>query len=180
MPDRITKVTTRHGDKGHTSLADGKRYAKFDPEIELVGILDEANASLGLAATILAEPYRTDVVELQSRLFDIGAAVATGTPQQGWDTQTENLEQKSSNLNSTLEPLREFVLPGSNEVSARLHVARTVVRRAERLFWKAANDALRESSIGTFLNRASDYLFVLARSQSDVEVLWQPLDRPVA
>ena len=177
MPDRINRVVSRHGDQGKTSLADGKRYDKFSPSVELVGVLDEANAALGVACVLIEPPYREFVVNLQSRLFDIGAAVATGKVQPGWEDQLHELDQQTQELNESLEPLKEFVLPGSNEVSARLHQARTTLRRAERLYWNAANADLQESDIGAFLNRASDYLFVLGRVLSDEEVLWQPMTK---
>lgn len=175
MSDRINRVVSRHGDQGKTSLADGKRYDKFSPSIELVGVLDEANAALGLACVLIKPPYREFVVNLQSRLFDVGAAVAMGKTQSGWDEQLRELDQQTQELNEGLEPLKEFVLPGSNEVSSRLHLARTTLRRAERLYWEAANEEMRESDIGAFLNRASDYLFVLGRVLSEEEVLWQPM-----
>lgn len=175
MPDRINRVVSRHGDQGKTSLADGKRYDKFSPSVELVGVLDEANAALGMACVLIETPNREFVVNLQSRLFDIGAAVATGKVQPGWEDQLLEIERQTQELNEGLEPLKEFVLPGSNEVSSRLHLARTTLRRAERLYWEAANEEMRESDIGAFLNRASDYLFVLGRVLSDEEVLWLPL-----
>lgn len=175
MPDRINRVVSRHGDQGKTSLADGKRYDKFSPRVELVGVLDEANAALGMACVLIDPPYHEFVVNLQSRLFDIGAAVATGKAQPGWEDQLRELEQRTQEMNASLQPLKEFVLPGSNEVSTRLHLARTTLRRAERLFWRAANEDLQKSDIGAFLNRASDCLFVLGRVLSDEEVLWQPM-----
>ena len=177
MPDRITRVVSRHGDQGKTSLADGKRHDKFSPSVELVGVLDEANSALGMACVLIEPPHREFVVDLQSRLFDIGAAAATGKVQPGWEDQLRELEQQTQELNESLEPLKEFVLPGSNEVSTRLHLARTTLRRAERLFWYAANEDLQKSHIGAFLNRASDYLFVLGRVLSDEEVLWQPMTK---
>lgn len=177
MSDRINRVVSGGGDQGKTSLADGKRHDKFSPHIELVGVLDEANAALGLACVLIEAPHRNFVVNLQSRLFDIGAAVATGKVQIGWDEQLHELEDQTRTLNATLQPLKEFVLPGSNEVSARLHLARTILRRAERVYWSAVTEDLRSSDIGVFLNRASDYLFVLCRVLSDNEVLWQPMSK---
>ena len=175
MKSRISSVVTRHGDRGKTSLADGERYNKFDPSIELVGVLDEANAALGLASVLIQSPWLEELRRVQSRLFDVGAAVALSAVQTGWDQELSHLEAIVEKMNSPLEPLKEFVLPGSNEISARLHVARTIARRSERLFWKAANEQLRSSTIGAYLNRVSDYLFVLSRVLSDEEVLWEPM-----
>ena len=177
MPDRIDTVTTGSGDKGSTSLADGNRYYKHDPLIELVGVLDEANAALGLVSVLIDTQYKPDLVRLQSRLFDVGASIATGFLQEGWPEELDLLDSTTRILNRQLEPLKEFLLPGSNEISARIHIARTTLRRAERIFWQAASTKLRDSSIGAYLNRASDYLFVLSRTVSDREVLWQPMSR---
>ena len=175
MKNRVDKVVTRQGDQGQTALMGSQRYDKFDPQIELVGTLDEVNATLGLAAVQAEEPYQTALRTMQAHLFDIGAAVVMDKPQASWDEELERLDQQIQAWNSKLPPLTEFVLPGSNEVSARLHVARTVLRRAERLYWQVASPILQQSAIGAFLNRASDYLFVLSRVLSDTEVVWVPM-----
>ena len=174
---RVSRVTTRSGDEGRTALADGTKYVKHDDRIELVGVLDEANASLGLVVQHLDSTVQDELIELQSRLFDVGAAVATGNTPHHWDAQTKKLSMRIHEINSGLEPLREFVLPGSNETSARLHMARTIIRRAERAFWKADMSDLIAAGIGQYLNRLSDYLFVLARATADEEILWQPLSK---
>ena len=173
--NRVDRVTTRHGDSGQTSLGDGIRYAKNHPRIELVGVLDELNCALGQAREQLQDSYRVNVETIQSRIFDLGAAVATGKPQPYWSRETKNLEVLTAQLNDKLEPLKEFVLPGGSETSARLHVARSLARRAERVFWEVGDETLIEAGLGTYLNRLSDYLFVLARSTCPNEVLWQPL-----
>lgn len=178
---RVTRVTTTKGDQGTTSLADGTNYPKHDDRIELVGVLDEANASLGLVLQCVDRKHVDELVVLQSRLFDVGAAVAVGDTSHDWVSQTEELAERVKELNSKLAPLTEFVLPGSNETSARIHMARTIVRRVERVFWKAGITSLVEAGIGAYLNRLSDYLFVLARTTADEEVLWQPLsDAPTS
>ena len=175
MPNRIDKVVTRSGDQGTTSLADGKRYPMYDPSIELVGVLDEANAALALVTLQIDEVHRTVCMGIQSRLFDIGAAVATGIVQEGWQSEVENITNQIEQLNADLEPLKEFVLPGGNEAATRGHLARTVIRRAERAFWQAASNELRKSEMGVYLNRVSDYLFVLSRHLCKDEVLWKPM-----
>ena len=175
MANRITRVVTSRGDKGSTTLADGKVHPKGSDPIELVGILDEANCSLGILVQYLDGEDRTDVTEIQSRLFDIGAAVATGVPQPVWPAQVDTITFKTKQLNDQLEPLREFVLPGGGRAAAFAHAARSIIRRVERTFWRCASDELRDSGQGAYLNRVSDYLFVLARKISESEQLWEPL-----
>ena len=178
--NRIDRVTTRHGDAGQTSLADGRRYPKHDPRIELVGALDEATSFIGLLAEETDQPTAERLRMLQSRLFDLGALAATGRSGADWPALAAQVERDSSVLNEHLEPLREFILPGGGRAAATAHVARTIVRRAERAWWRAAADAeeLADTGGGIFLNRLSDYLFVLARSLADAEVLWEPLRDP--
>ncbi|MCY4093721.1 MAG: cob(I)yrinic acid a,c-diamide adenosyltransferase [Gammaproteobacteria bacterium] len=172
---RIDRVTTTGGDRGETSLADGKRHDKGSPRLELVGSLDELNCELGMAALTLEGSLLDQIRLIQARVFDIGAAVATGKPQPFWSRETERLAEATDTINSKLEPLAEFVLPGGNEANARLHVARSKTRQCERVFWRLNDDVLVEASIGAFLNRLSDFLFVASRSVCDDEVLWQPL-----
>ncbi|MCY4130844.1 MAG: cob(I)yrinic acid a,c-diamide adenosyltransferase [Gammaproteobacteria bacterium] len=172
---RIDRVTTTSGDGGETSLADGKRHSKGSPRMELVGALDELNCDLGLAALTLEGALLEQVRSLQARVFDIGAAVATGKPQPFWLRETERLADATETINSKLEALAEFVLPGGNEANARLHIARAMARRCERVFWRLDDSTLIKASIGTFLNRLSDFLFVASRSVCEDEVLWQPL-----
>ena len=173
--NRIDRVSTRSGDAGATSLADGRRYAKHDVAIEVVGALDEGNSFLGLLAANATE-FEEELALVQSRLFDAGAAVATGGSAVDWNAETRRIEEITERLNESLKPLTEFVLPGGGEAAARCHVTRTVVRRAERLFWRLAEDkpALAKTGIGGWLNRVSDLLFVMARRLAEDESLWQP------
>ena len=172
---RIDRVTTSSGDRGETSLADGKRHYKGSPRIELIGTLDELICALGLAAVSLEGALHDQIRLIQARIFDLGAAVATGKPQPFWLRETERLTVATETINATLEPLPEFVLPGGNEANARIHVARAMARRCERVFWQLEDTVLIEASIGKYLNRLSDFLFVAARSVCKDEVLWQPL-----
>lgn len=175
--NRIDRVTTGSGDRGETSLADGRRYRKHDARIHLVGALDEANSALGLLATELDAAAGERLGALQSRLFDIGAAVAGGNRTVDWLRQAADLRAATTALNERLPPLREFILPGGGRAAALAHLARTVVRRAERHWWEATaeDERLRESDAGVYLNRLSDYLFVLARANAEEERLWRPL-----
>ena len=173
--NRIDRVTTRSGDAGATSLADGRRYAKHHVAIEVVGALDEANSFLGLLAASTTE-FGEELALVQSRLFDAGAAVAIGDSAVDWEAETWRIEETTERLNEPLKPLTEFILPGGGEAAARCHVARTAVRRAERRFWRLSEDkpALAETGIGAWLNRVSDLLFVMARQLAEEERLWQP------
>ncbi|MXZ44190.1 MAG: cob(I)yrinic acid a,c-diamide adenosyltransferase [Gammaproteobacteria bacterium] len=175
MPDRITKVTTKSGDGGTTRLATGEIHQKGDDQIELVGVLDEANCALGVLVQFIQPRYHDQLKQIQSRIFDIGAAVATGIPQPVWNAETETISIATKELNATVAPLKEFVIPGGGQASAHAHVARAKVRHAERVFWRVASDELRSSGQGAYLNRVSDYLFVLGRVVADQEETWQPL-----
>ena len=183
MRNRISRVVTRTGDRGETSLAGPERYPKQHPRLELIGALDEANSFVGLLAACISEHHRPALTKIQSRIFDIGGAVATGGTDVDWQPLVEQLEAETKELNKELPPLREFVLPSGDETIARAHVARSAVRRAERAFWAEAEHLapLVESGAGAYLNRLSDYLFVLARTaarESGVaEVVWEPLGR---
>ena len=123
------------------------------------------------------------MTRIQSRLFDIGGAVATGGTAVDWQPLVAEIEAETKELNKELPPLREFVLPGGDETVARAHVARSAVRRAERAFWAEAENlsALVEAGAGAYMNRLSDYFFVLARTAARengvAEVLWEPLGR---
>ena len=176
MTNRIDDIVTMRGDRGQTYLADGQAYAKHDVPVELVGALDEANATLGMVQVALSKSaHLTVVIRVQSRLFDIGGAVALGETRSDWQPEIQFIDEQIALLNENLGALKEFVLPGSTEASARIHLARTVVRRAERHWWGYATGSLRESDIGKYLNRLSDYLFVLARTFAEEEILWQPM-----
>lgn len=179
---RVSRVITRTGDGGETALADGKRISKAHPRFALIGALDEANSCIGLLAARLDDgTHRRRLTEIQSRLFDVGGAVALGAAAPVWEAQTAALQGWTQAMNAALPPLKEFVLPGGAETVALAHVARSVTRRAERAFWAEA-DALAplvEAGVGPWLNRLSDYLFVLARTlareSGAAETLWQPL-----
>jgi cob(I)alamin adenosyltransferase len=181
---RLTRIYTRGGDTGETSLGDGARVAKHDPRVEAFGTVDEANAAIGLAR--LSAPAEADAMfaRIQNDLFDLGADLCT--PEDGrraagalriQASQVERLEREIDALNAELKPLDSFILPGGTSCAAHLHLARTVTRRAERL---VAALAARESVNGEalkYLNRLSDHLFVLSRHLNDKgagDVLWTP------
>lgn len=182
---RLTKIYTRTGDNGTTGLVDGSRVAKHDTRIEAIGAVDEANSALGLAAVTLEGDAASDVQRLQNDLFDLGADLATPgedfapseTVLRIVPAQAEWLERRIDALNENLAPLRSFILPGGSETAARVHLARAAVRRAERALTALAGEAPVNPAALAFVNRLSDYLFVLARAvnaQGEGDVLWRP------
>ena len=179
---KLNKIYTRTGDGGNASLVDGSRISKSSLRMTAIGEVDEANAAIGVAIAALAESYVTDaLLRIQNDLFDLGADVATPGEVDGAlrivASQVERLEQEIDALNSGLAPLKSFILPSGSAGVAELHLARAVVRRAER-----AAVALNEAEplnprLLAYLNRLSDHLFVGARhiaSLQSEDVLWKP------
>ncbi len=181
---RLTRIYTRGGDRGETSLGDGSRVPKHALRVAAFGTVDEANAAIGLARLHADADMDAMLGRIQNDLFDLGADLCT--PEGGRRgagglrvaaTQVERLEREIDMMNASLRPLDSFILPGGSAAAAHLHLARTVVRRAERLVSDLAQrepvnpDALR------YLNRLSDHLFVLGRRANDNggrDVLWLP------
>jgi cob(I)alamin adenosyltransferase len=181
---KLTRIYTRGGDKGKTSLGDGTRVAKQSLRVEAYGTVDEANAALGLARLHTAGDDDAMLARIQNDLFDLGADLCT--PEDGRRAagalrivaaQVKRLETEIDRMNAELAPLNSFVLPGGSPVSAYLHLARTVTRRAERLVCAlAAAEPVNPEAI-KYLNRLSDHLFVLSRRLNDngaSDVLWRP------
>ena len=182
MGNRLSKIYTRTGDDGSTGLGDGTRTGKDAPRVCAYGSVDEANATLGLLlATSLPDDVRTLLTSVQHRLFDLGGELCIPGHAVITDADVQGLEQQLDHHNATLSPLREFILPGGGEAAARCHLARTVVRRAERETVALSRvEPVRPQAI-RYLNRLSDLLFVLARvlarADGHGDVLWQPLRR---
>jgi cob(I)alamin adenosyltransferase len=180
-PVRLTRIYTRAGDAGETSLGDGTRVPKTDPRIEAYGTVDELNALVGFAlAADLPDEFRPWLQTIQNDLFDVGADLSVPLEDERDRLRIEHahvarLEELCDLVNARLEPLKSFVLPGGNEAAALLHVARTVCRRAERLTVALAERAAVNPNAIAYLNRLSDLLFILARAAtSGSEVLWKP------
>jgi len=179
---RLNKIYTRTGDRGTSGLVDGSRLPKHAPRLEAVGAVDEANTAIGWAQLAAAD-YAGDLTRIQNDLFDLGADLATpGEDFAPSDMvlrivpgQVEWLERRIDALNETLEPLRSFILPGGSEAAARLHIARAAVRRAERTMTALAAEEAANPAALAYINRLSDYLFVLARMvNGGRDPLWQP------
>ncbi len=164
MANRLSTITTRTGDDGTTGLGDGTRVAKSDLRIHALGDVDELNSTLGvLLAEPLPEPIRRLLIEVQHDLFDLGGELSTPGLELLRAESTQMLDQAIAALNDPLPRLSEFILPGGCRASALAHVCRTVARRAERsLLELKETDSVRES-LGHYLNRCSDLLFIIAR-----------------
>lgn len=179
---KLTKIYTRGGDAGQTSLVDGTRLPKHAIRIEAYGTVDEASSVIGLARLHTTGDIDAALSRIQNDLFDLGADLATpGTDMENalriQPQQVERLEREIDQLNAELQPLNSFILPGGSAASAYLHLARTVVRRAERLTCAAAEQEPISPVAIQYLNRLSDYMFVLARYLNDkgaADVLWVP------
>ena len=164
------KIYTKSGDDGSTGLFGGGRVRKSDARIECYGTVDELNASLGVAAVAAPSTIAESLRRVQNELFVVGAHLAT--PEDSPHTRSlplldeamiGRLEMEIDNAEAELEPLRQFILPGGAETAARLHLARTVCRRAERVLVEFALDRPVAPTIVTYMNRLSDWLFVMAR-----------------
>jgi cob(I)alamin adenosyltransferase len=180
----LTRIYTRGGDGGETSLTDGSRVPKHALRVEAYGTVDEANAAIGIVRLTAPPAADAMLARIQNDLFDLGADLSTpeaGRKSQGAlrivPAQVERLEHEIDAMNAELAPLASFVLPGGTDASAFLHLARTMVRRAERsLTALAAQEPINPESL-KYLNRLSDHLFVLSRHLNDRgarDVLWQP------
>ena len=182
---KLNKIYTRTGDDGTTGLVDGSRAAKHAPRIEAIGAVDEANSAIGFALAALGDGATTvELRRAQNDLFDLGADLATPgedfTPGEMVlrivPSQVAWLEARIDAANEILPPLTSFILPGGNEGAARVHVARAAVRRAERAMVAAAAGEPVNPAALAYINRLSDYLFVLARAMNGAagDILWVP------
>jgi len=176
---QLTRIYTRSGDKGRTSLGDGTRRKKSDVRFETIGNVDEVNACCGLIAVELPTALQKLITCIQNDLFDLGAdlAVPQGEGLRIGTNQVEFLEKQIDIFNDDLSPLNSFVLPGGTKASALMHVARTVVRRAERSMVLLNEYELVNGNALKYLNRLSDLFFVLSRHLNDngkLDVLWVP------
>jgi cob(I)alamin adenosyltransferase len=181
---KLTRIYTRGGDKGKTSLGDGTRVPKHSLRVEAYGTVDEANAAIGLARLQVQGDEEAMLARIQNDLFDLGADLCT--PEGGRRgagalrivaAQVKRLETEIDSMNAALQPLNSFVLPGGTPAAAYLHLARTMTRRAERLTCALAEAEKVNSEAIKYLNRLSDHLFVLGRQVNDSgarDVLWQP------
>jgi cob(I)alamin adenosyltransferase len=180
----LTRIYTRGGDTGETSLGDGRRVPKYDLRVAAYGTVDETNSAVGLARLSTSGEADQMLARIQNDLFDLGADLCTpadGRKSEGAlrivDAQVERLEQEIDRMNERLQPLTSFILPGGTPAAAALHLARTTSRRAERLICELAQHELVNEAAVRYINRLSDHFFVLARHLNDdgaTDVLWVP------
>ena len=178
MGNRLSKIYTRTGDDGTTGLGDGSRVAKDDPRVDAYGTVDEANSAIGLVlATDLPEGIEALLTSVQHQLFDLGGELCIPGHAAIQDADIEALERALDGYNADLPALKEFILPGGGEAAARCHLARTIVRRAERATVALARTETVRAEPIRYLNRLSDLLFVLARvlarASGHGEVTWR-------
>ncbi len=179
----VMKIYTKAGDDGSTGLIGGQRVSKADPRIECIGMVDELNAAVGWAAVPADDEIAAKLRAVQNELFVIGSQLAwpDAHPPAHLPALEESsigrLEMEIDAATAALEPLRNFILPGGCETSARLHIARAVCRRAERIVVGFSHDRPVPNAAMTYLNRLSDWLFVQARfanrSAGAEDVLWE-------
>jgi len=184
----LTRIYTKTGDDGTTSLGDMSRTSKNDPRLEAYATVDEANSSIGVVlamGVIKDESIKKLLIRIQNDLFDVGADLCTpvvdnpaSEPLRVLESQIDYLENQIDHYNESLQPLRSFVLPSGTPAAALMHVARTVTRRAERTTWHAihAFGGGVNPITAKYLNRLSDLLFVLARfvNKDEGDQLWVP------
>ncbi|RJF81041.1 cob(I)yrinic acid a,c-diamide adenosyltransferase [Azospirillum cavernae] len=182
----LTRIYTRGGDAGETSLGDGSRVPKHDRRVAAYGTVDEANAAIGLARLHTKDQPAIDAMlgRIQNDLFDLGADLCTPEepepkypPLRVLQSQVDRLEAEIDAMNADLAPLKSFILPGGSPAAAHLHLARTIARRAERLMTDLARHEPVTPAALKYVNRLSDHLFVLGRVVNDngaSDVLWVP------
>ncbi|MBA3676043.1 MAG: cob(I)yrinic acid a,c-diamide adenosyltransferase [Sphingosinicella sp.] len=183
---KLNKIYTRTGDAGDTGLVDGSRVSKADARMAAIGDVDEANSAIGLAMLhVRAERHRAFLSAIQNEMFDLGADLATPgddfAPSEMTlrivQPQIDRLEREIDEMNAELAPLTSFILPGGGAAAAHLHLARTIVRRAERMAVSASREIRLNPLALSYLNRLSDHLFVFARLVAKAEggdLLWKP------
>ncbi|MFT4179503.1 MAG: cob(I)yrinic acid a,c-diamide adenosyltransferase [Thermomonas sp.] len=177
MGNRLSKIYTRTGDDGSTGLGDGSRTGKDSARVAAYGTVDEANSCIGLLlASDLPDDIRELLTRIQHQLFDLGGELCIPGHAAIFDADIDALEARLDHYNDDLPPLKDFILPGGGEAAARCHIARTVVRRAERETVALSRvEDVRPQAV-RYLNRLSDLLFVLARvlarASGHGEVLW--------
>tara|TARA_Y100000385_G_scaffold214886_1_gene223515 strand:- start:231 stop:785 length:555 start_codon:yes stop_codon:yes gene_type:complete len=181
---KLDKIYTKGGDKGKTSLVGGSRVSKSNDIIDAIGNVDELNALLGLAVCDLKKPFISTLKDIQNDLFDLGADLATPINKKGIVLRINKnyivyLEKEIDKINNDLPTLSSFILPGGSKISSTIQLARTVSRRCERSVVKLNEKQKVNIEVLKYLNRLSDYLFVLARALNKKEVLWKPLRKNI-
>jgi cob(I)alamin adenosyltransferase len=179
MGNRLSRIYTRTGDDGTTGLGDGNRVRKDHARVEAYGTVDEANSTIGMILAVAGLPAEVAraLTEIQHDLFDLGGELCIPGTQVIQAERIAQLEQLLDGFNDPLPALKDFILPGGGPAAAACHLARTIVRRAERRVWTLAESEQVNAEVPKYLNRLSDLLFViarvLARHENGSEVLWR-------
>jgi cob(I)alamin adenosyltransferase len=179
MGNRLSRIYTRTGDDGTTGLGDGERVRKDHLRVEAYGTVDEANSAIGTILSVPGLPVEVSrcLTEIQHDLFDLGGELCIPGTEVIKAERVAQLEQVLDEFNDPLPALKDFILPGGGPAAAACHLARTVVRRAERRVWTLADSEKVNLEVPRYLNRLSDLLFViarvLARHESGAEILWR-------
>jgi len=178
MGHRLSKITTRTGDRGETGLGDGRRVAKDSPRVQAMGEIDELNSAIGvLLAEKMPAKLRRELLQVQQDLFDLGGEVCIPGHRMIEERHVKRLEQLIEAHNATLAPLKEFILPGGTRAAAAAHLARTICRRAERSLVALGHREDVSAQVRRYVNRLSDLLFVLGRVLNRAagrhDVLWR-------
>ena len=180
----LSKIYTRTGDLGETGLGDGSRISKASVRVAAIGAVDETNAAIGIARLDSEGEMDAMLARIQNDLFDLGADLCA--PEEGRkaegrlriaESQVERLEREIDGMNTQLSPLTSFILPGGTALAARLHLARTIARRAECAMVELAAEEKLNAAALRYINRLSDHLFVMARAANNTgmgDVLWGP------
>ena len=176
---KLDKIYTRGGDTGTTSLGNGDRVKKDSLRVECYGEVDEINATIGVAICFCSNRQKKNLKKIQNELFDIGADLSMPQKKEKYESISKgviNLEEEIDKMNSKLSSLTSFILPGGTKSSSFLHLARTVTRRCERTLVKLNSKEKIDPEIIKYINRLSDFLFVLARIENikDGDILWVP------
>lgn len=179
MGHRLSRIYTRTGDDGTTGLGDGQRVRKDHARVEAYGTVDEANSAIGMILSVPGLPASVArcLLEIQHDLFDLGGELCIPGTRVIKPDQIVRLEQALDEFNDPLPALKDFILPGGGAAAATCHLARTIVRRAERRVWSLSKAEAVNAEVPKYLNRLSDLLFVvarvLARHEHGTEVLWR-------
>ena len=176
---KLDKIYTKGGDKGLTSLGDGKRVSKNSLRVKSYGEVDEVNATIGIVVCYCSDHLKKNLKNIQNHLFDIGADLCIPDKNKKAKSLNEGinmLEKEIDKMNTKLSPLKSFILPGGTKSSSFLHLARTITRRCERSLVELDSKEKINSEIIIYINRLSDFLFVAARIENmkDGDILWVP------
>ena len=176
---KLDKIYTKGGDKGFTSLGDGKRVSKNSLRVKSYGEVDEVNATIGVVVGYCSDQLKKNLKYIQNHLFDIGADLCIPDKNKKAKSLNEGinmLEKEIDEMNTKLSPLKSFILPGGTKSSSFLHLARTITRRCERSLIELDSNEKINPEIIIYINRLSDFLFVAARIENmkDGDILWVP------